>query len=138
MEAALNWKSGLRFHAKTGAGSEIVFDGDNEASDPGPMEGLLTSLAACTAMDVISILEKKRQKVTDYRLEVVGERPPKGVYPRPFTKIVIKHFIEGENVDEQAVARAIELSESKYCSVAITLKSAPEVINQWQVSSREQ
>lgn len=135
MKATLDWQRDLRFAAVTGSGSRLVFDSDTAGSDPSPMEGLLTALAACTAMDVISILEKKRQNVTAYRVEIVGERPPEGTYPRPFTKFTITHFVEGLAIDESAVARAVQLSEEKYCSVSITLKSSPEIKNEWRVSS---
>ena len=98
------------------------------------METLLCALAACTAMDVISILLKKRQKVTGYRVEIEGTRPPAGEWPRPFKEFTIRHFVSGDNVDEAAVARAVELSERKYCSVAATLREKPEIKNVWQVN----
>jgi len=97
------------------------------------MEALLCSLAACTAMDVVLILEKKRQKVTRYRLEIVGERPPKGTYPRPFVTIKVKHLLTGENLDPMAVARAIELSDKKYCSVSMTLRAGVAMTSEWSI-----
>ncbi|MFN8138398.1 MAG: OsmC family protein [Fimbriimonadales bacterium] len=135
MKATINWKQDLRFDAVTSSNALISFDSDATTNLPSPMEGLLTSLAACMAMDVISILEKKRQAVSAYRVEIEGERPEAGVYPRPFTSMTLVHYVEGDNIDEAAVARAVELSETKYCSVSFTLKSQPEIRNEWRVSS---
>lgn len=108
-------------------------DGE-EPAGPGPMETLLCALAACTAMDVISILKKKRQKVTAYRVEVSGERPPSGQWPRPFLSFGIHHVLEGEGLDPAAIERAIELSHTKYCSVSQTLQLNPEIKNTWQAN----
>ena len=100
---------------------------------PTPVEALLGSAAACSAMDVISILEKKKQVVTSYRVEVDGVRGEPGVYPRPFQSITIKHIVKGENLDPMAVARAVELSDGKYCTVVTTLRATPEVRSEWEI-----
>ncbi|HET6644103.1 MAG TPA: OsmC family protein [Fimbriimonadales bacterium] len=134
MEAKLSWKGEYKFQAEIGSGASLAFDNADEGVSPigpSPMEALLTSLAACTAMDVISILEKKRQKVHSYTVEIEGDRDPPGTWPRPFKEFRVKHRISGENIDGAAVARAIELSESKYCSVSQTLKTTPPIINEW-------
>src|SRR5207248_1035264 len=81
-----------------------------------PMELLLIALGSCTGVDVISILKKQRQHVTDYRIEVSGER--RSDYPRSYTRLNVKHIVRGRGLSEPAVARAIELSDTKYCSVA--------------------
>ena len=133
MIAKLEWKGNLLFDADVPSGSEVSFDGGEGSAAPSPMEGLLTSLAACTAMDVISILEKKRQKVTSYRVEIEGERKPPGEWPRPFEAFRIKHIVEGE-VDEKALERAIDLSATKYCSVSATFGFNPEITNSWEIS----
>ena len=134
MEASLEWRGGLRFDAEVGSGGPLAFDNVDEGTPagPSPMEALLTSLAACTAMDVISILEKKRQKVTSYRVEIEADRDPKGTWPRPFKAFRIKHVVTGE-VDEAALERAISLSEEKYCSVSATLKTTPSITNTWVI-----
>ena len=77
------------------------------------MELLATGLAGCTAMDVISILQKKRQEVTDFEVQVHAERASE--HPKVFTSAVIEYFISGHNLDEAAVVRAIELSATRYC-----------------------
>ena len=134
MQSTLTWVGDMRVDALPDSGSKMRFDSDGQTG-PSPMEALLMSLAACTAMDVISILQKKRQNVVSYKVEVSGERPPKGEWPRPFLKIYVKHLLEGENIDPAAVARAVQLSDEKYCSVSATLREKPEITNTWQISS---
>jgi putative redox protein len=96
-----------------------------------PMEMLLMAVGACTAVDVVSILEKKRQKITDYKVEVTGDR--RDEYPRAFTKIRVHHIVYGQNVSEQAVAQAVHLSDEKYCSVAATVRSGAEIITSYEI-----
>ena len=96
-----------------------------------PMELLLLALGSCTGVDVISILKKKRQHVTEYRIEVSGER--RADYPRSYTRLHVKHTVRGRRVSSEAVARAIELSDTKYCSVAATLRGAAEIVTTYEV-----
>ncbi len=112
-------------HAQT-----IDAKGDRKSA-PTPMEMLLVSVAACTAVDVISILKKKRQIVNDYRVEISGERREE--HPRAFTKFNIHHIVCGHDVSEQAVAQAIELSDTKYCSVAATVRPAAEIRTSFKI-----
>lgn len=100
-----------------------------------PMELLLLALGSCTGVDVISILKKKRQRVSDYRIEVNGERRPE--FPRGYTRLEVKHIVRGRNVSAQAVARAIELSETKYCSVAATLRGSAEIVSSFEIEEDE-
>ena len=100
---------------------------------PSPVEALLASAAACCGMDVVSILEKKRQEVTAYRLEIDGVRAEPGTWPRPFLSITMRHIVTGEDLDPVAVARAVELSDEKYCTVVSTLRSQPEVQSLWTI-----
>ncbi len=106
-----------------------------EQSGPTPVETLLSAIAGCSAMDVIMILKKKKQVVTSYRVEIDGERGPRGVYPRPFLSITLRHIVKGENIDPAAVARAVELSDTKYCTVITTLRAAPEVTSEWTIEA---
>ena len=99
-----------------------------------PLEMLLVSVAACTAADIISILEKKRQNVADYRVEITGERREE--YPRAFVKFQIHHIVYGRDVSEQAVRQAIELSDTKYCSVAATVRPTAEIETSFEIVER--
>jgi putative redox protein len=110
---------GLRFEVTAGSGHTIVLDSGEGDSGPRPSELLAVALAGCTGMDVISILRKKRQAVTRYALHVEGISDED--YPHAFTRFDVTHAVEGEAVDPAAVARAIELSATKYCSVGSTL-----------------
>src|SRR5256884_7355628 len=101
-----------------------------------PMELLLIALGGCTGVDVISILGKKRQRITDYRIEVSGER--REDFPRSYTRLEVKHILRGHGVSEQAVARAIELSDTKYCSVAATLRGTAEIITSYEIIEDDQ
>ncbi len=112
-------------HAQT-----IDTKGDRKSA-PTPMEMLLVAVAACTAVDVISILEKKRQHITDYKVEITGERRDK--HPRAFTKFHIHHIVQGHDVSEQAVAQAIELSDTKYCSVAATVRPTADILTSFEI-----
>src|SRR5260370_38988140 len=85
-----------------------------------PIELLLIAVGGCMASDVVDILRKKREKVTDYRLEVSGQR--REDFPRSFKSIKLHHVVKGESLSELAVKQAVELSDSKYCSVAATLR----------------
>ena len=100
-------------------------------SAPTPIELLLVSVAACTAVDVVSILEKKRQDVTDYKVEISGTR--RDEHPRAFTTMHIHHIVYGRGVSEKALANAIELSDTKYCSVAATVRPTVEITTSFEI-----
>ena len=104
-------------------------------SAPTPVEMLLVSVAACTAADVVSILEKKRQVVTDYRVEITGDRREE--HPRAFTRFHIHHIVYGHDVSEQAVKQAIELSDTKYCSVAATVRPTAKITTSFEIIESE-
>ncbi len=107
----------------------------DRASAISPLEMLLVSVAACTAADIISILEKKRQDVTDYRVEIEGDR--RDEYPRSFTTFRINHIVHGRGVSEKALSDAIELSDTKYCSVAATVRPTATIITSYQIFETE-
>ena len=114
------------------SGNAQVIDtkGERQAA-PSPLEMLLVSVAACTAADVISILLKKRQDVTGYDVEVTGERVEE--HPRKFIKFHVHHIVRGRTVSEKAVADAINLSDTKYCSVAATVRPTAEITTSYEV-----
>ena len=116
----------------TPSGHAQVLETDHErASAATPMELLLVALGGCTAVDVETILKKKRQQVTGYRVEVRGER--RDEHPRAYTRIEVHHVVSGRGVSEAAVASAVELSETKYCSVAATLRPGVEIVTTYEV-----
>jgi putative redox protein len=115
----------------SGHAQVIDVKGDRRAA-PNPIEMLLVSVAACTAADVISILQKKRQDITAYNVEIEGER--KDDHPRAFTKFHIHHIVHGRNVSDKAVADAIELSDTKYCSVAATVRPTAEITTSFEIT----
>jgi putative redox protein len=140
--AGLTYKATLRYAgdeffigtSPSGHAQVIDVKGDRKAA-PTPVEMLLTALGGCTAADVISILHKKRQQISDYQIEVTGERREE--HPRAFTKMNVHHIVYGHDVSEQALASAIELSETKYCSVAASLRPAVEITSSYQIVEQE-
>jgi len=114
----------------SGHAQAIDVKGDRKSA-PTPMEMLLVSIAACTGADVISILEKKRQDVSDYKIEISGDR--RDEHPRAFTKFHVHHIVYGRDVSERAVASAVELSDTKYCSVAATVRPAAEITTSFEI-----
>lgn len=121
----------MRFVGGTGSGHVVAFDDEEGGTAPRPTEVLLSALAACTAMDVMSILRKKRQPVEGYRVRVDGEQSDG--HPRVFTDINVVHEVRGGGVDPAAVARAVELSASRYCAISATLASGLTRISHWYV-----
>ena len=114
------------------SGHAVAIDtkGDRRAA-PTPVEMLLISVAACTAADVISILQKKRQDVEEYAVEVTGERAEN--HPRKFLSFHVHHIVRGRGVSEKALADAIKLSDEKYCSVAATVRPTAEITTSFEI-----
>jgi len=120
------------FVATTPSGHAQVIDIRGERSAAaGPTELLFLALGGCTGADVISVLKKKRQQVTSYRIEIRGERREE--HPRSFRKMEVKHIIRGRGVSEKAVAQAVELSTNKYCGVAATLRPTAEIVSSFEI-----
>jgi len=111
--------------------AQVLETNSERASAATPVELLLIALGSCTAVDVISILRKKRERVTDYRVEVRGTRREE--HPRAYTRMELRHVVRGHQVSERAVASAIELSETKYCSVAATLRPGVEIVTSYEI-----
>ena len=111
--------------------AQVLETNHERASAATPMELLLIALGSCTAVDVVSILRKKREQLTSYRVEVKGER--RAEHPRSYTRFEVRHILRGHKLSEKAVAQAIELSETKYCSVAATLRPAAEIISSYEI-----
>ena len=116
----------------TPSGNSFTMDNNGERkSAPTPLEHLLVAVAGCTAFDVQPTLRKKRQDVTDYVVEITGERREE--YPRAFVKFHVKHVVHGRNISEKAVADAIALSNEKYCSVAATVRPTAEITTSYEI-----
>lgn len=116
----------------TPGGRAIVLDTNSQRSSaPSPVELLLVALGSCTATDVASILKKKRQHVTNYTVEISGER--RDDYPRSYTSVKVHHIFTGRSISPKAVAHAIELSDTKYCSVADTLRPKVEIQSTFEI-----
>lgn len=117
MNAKVTWQKKLSFTGSADSGFEIPLGAEPDVGgdDDGfrPLELMAVSLAGCTAMDVISILQKKRQEISDFRVEVEAARAEE--HPKVITAAVINYHVTGKEVDEKAVVRAIELSATRYC-----------------------
>jgi putative redox protein len=136
--AEMRWVTGLQFVGRgLASNGPVVMDGAVENGGLGsgirPMEALLTSLASCSGMDVISILQKKRQRVTGFTVEVEGQRADE--HPRRYVHIALTYVVRGHGVDEAAVARAVELSLTKYCGVTASLNS--EIVSSYRIEEEE-
>ena len=133
----VNWVGDMAFEVNPPSGNKFFMDSHIDlggtSRGPTPLEAFLGAIAGCSAIDVLSILRKKQQNVTAYRIEVEGERTEEGVFPRPFKSIVVRHIVTGENIDPKAVERAIELTDQKYCSVIATIRSAPTVTSVFEI-----
>ena len=136
-EALIHYAGDDYFVVVTPSGHAQTLDTNTErGSAASPMELLLLALGSCTAVDVVSILKKKRERVTGYRVEVSGER--RDEYPRKYARIEVRHILRGHNLSARAVAQAIELSETKYCSVAASLRPAVEIASSYEILEEEE
>ncbi len=129
MQARIRWNEGMSFVAESGSGHAMVIDGAPEHGGrnlgPRPMETVLMGAGACTAFDVVMILKKARQPVTDCVVEIEAERAE--TEPRVFTKIHLHYRIQGDGLDPKKVKNAVELSKEKYCSATIMLAKTADI-----------
>jgi putative redox protein len=129
--ATVKWTGGEEFATTTPSGHKVPFDADRKHnSAPGPMEMLLAALGTCTSVDVVQILAKKRQKLESLEVDVTGERASEP--PAVWTKIEMV-FKLGGKLDEKAVRDAIELSQTKYCSVAAMLGKTAKITYRFEI-----
>lgn len=130
--ATVKWVGGEEFMAQMPSGHAVPFDTDRKHNAaPGPMEMLLGALGACSSVDVISILAKKRQKLVSLEVVISGERAAEP--PAVWTKIDMVYRLSGA-VEEKAARDAIELSQMKYCSVAAMLRKTAEITYRFEIS----
>jgi putative redox protein len=140
MQAKVKWVDGAQFIGESGSGHSVVMDGppDHGGRNMGvrPMEMLLLGLGGCSSFDVMSILTKSRQRVTDCYVDLQAERA-EGV-PSPFTKIHLHFVVTGTDLKEAQVKRAVELSATKYCSASIMLEAAGvEITHAYEIRERD-
>jgi putative redox protein len=129
--ATVKWIGEQKFMATSPSGHAIALDSDRESNKaPGPMELVLMALGACTATDVVAILEKKRQKLESLEVTCSGERAKEP--PTVWTKLEILYRLRGQ-LDDAAVKHAIQLSEDKYCSVAAMLKKTASLTWRYEI-----
>jgi putative redox protein len=135
MEPKVTWKNRLSFTGSGPSGYSLPLGTDPSmgGDDDGfrPMELIAIGLAGCTAMDTISILQKKRQDVTAFEVQVHAERAQE--HPKVFTHISLEYLIEGHNIDPVAVERSIELSATKYCPVQAMLEKACKIEHTYSI-----
>jgi putative redox protein len=133
--AKVKYTGGLQFVGQADSGHAIVMDGDADAGGNNtglrPMELLLIGVGGCSGMDVVSILKKKREKVTDVEINVNGKKAE--AYPQKFTDIDIEFVVKGKNLSEEAVKRAVQLSMDKYCSVKATLEGTAKITYRYNI-----
>ncbi len=139
-EAKVTWVAGMQFVGEGGGSKHgVVMDASADVGGRGtgarPMELLLVALGGCTAMDVISILQKMRQKVTGLEINLSGEEATD--WPRRYTTIHLEYVVRGRGLDPKAVARSIELSDSKYCSVSASLRPGVQITNSYRIVEEE-
>ena len=137
MKASLRQVGKIAFQATTDSGHSIVTDGSpdhgGENAGPRPMELVLTALGGCSGIDVALILEKSRQQVSDCRIEIDAKRAD--AVPAVFTDIHIHYTVIGTDLDPGRVARAVELSVDKYCSVTRVLENAVNITHSFDIEA---
>lgn len=131
MKAKVTWLEGMTFVGHSETGHSIVMDGDREGGAPSPMEMVLMSAGSCSAIDVVSILEKAKQQVSNVEVELSAERAE--TIPKVFTEIHLNFVVTGVDVAEKHVERAVKLSADKYCSVAKMLEHAAKITHSFEI-----
>lgn len=135
MKVSVKWVDNVCFMGESETGHAVVLDGAPEMGGRNigmrPMEMLLIGMGGCTSFDVVTILKKSRQKVTDCVAEIQAERASE--VPKVFTKIHVHFVVTGDALNETQVERAIKLSAEKYCSASIMLSKACEITHDFEI-----
>lgn len=135
MYTQIKWVSNAAFIGKSSSGHVVVMDGPVEGGGrnlgPRPMEMLLLGMGACSAYDVVSILKKSRQEITDCEVEITSKRADN--YPKVFTEIHVHFVISGHDLKSEKVERAIKLSAERYCSVSIMLGVTAQITHDFEI-----
>ncbi len=135
MKARIKWVEDATFLGESGSGHAVVMDGPPESGGRNlgvrPMEMLLLGMGGCASFDVVSILKKSRQPITDCIAEITAQRADDE--PKVFTQIHIHFIVSGEGLKEKQVARAVSLSAEKYCSASIMLGNTAKISHDYQI-----
>lgn len=130
MKATVSWQNNLRFSCETDTGHTLELDGNGETMSP--MESVLLSVGACSSIDVVDILKKSRKQVDDCVCQLDATRAEEA--PRFFTAIHAHYIVKGEGLSEKNVARAVQLSAEKYCSVMLMLTGNVEITTSYEIA----
>lgn len=131
MQARVKWVEGLSFMGESASGHQVLMDGNAGEKAPSPMEMVLMSVGGCSAIDVVSILQKGRQDVRDCEVKLTSERRDES--PRLFTHINLHFIVTGTDLSEKSVERAVTLSAEKYCSVSLMLGQSVRMTHSFEV-----
>lgn len=135
MQVSIDWKQGMSFGGRAPSGYTLDLSAETEVGGAGdgfsPMELMALGMAGCTGMDVISILQKKRQEVTAFEVRVNTRKATE--HPKVWTEVVIEYVVTGKNVDSAAVQRAIQLSSEKYCPAQNMIKKAVRIETKYEI-----
>ncbi|WOH36979.1 OsmC family protein [Thalassotalea fonticola] len=131
MQAKVQWVGEEKFMGTSESGHTVVMDANGGNHAVSPLENILLSLGACSSVDVVSVLEKTRQKITACSVEITSKRVD--TIPRVFSEIHLHFVITGHNVAAKHVERAVALSADKYCSVAIMLEKAVNITHDFEI-----
>jgi putative redox protein len=135
MKARIEWKDGMSFLGESGSGHSVLMDGPPEAGGknlgPRPMEMVLMGTGGCAAFDVVLILKKSHQDISDCMVEIEAERAMEE--PKVFTRIHFHFIVTGKQLKPAQVERAINLSAEKYCSASIMLAKTAELTHDFEI-----
>jgi putative redox protein len=134
-KAEVDWSGDNVFLGSDASGHTVVFDAVQGAPKGiSPMTALLTSLGACTGMDIVAILKKRKQNLASLRIFISGERPEHGL-PKPWTSIHIKYVLSGVGLERRYVEEAIKDSTEKFCSVGATIQPTAKISHSYEIVS---
>ena len=135
MDVKVSWGGNAKFIGKSGSGHKVTMDGPPEGGGqnlgPRPMEMLLLGTGACSAYDVVSILKKSRQDISDCEVEISAKRAE--TEPKVFTSIHFHFKVSGNDLKDKQVSRAINLSADKYCSASIMLGATATITHDYEI-----
>jgi len=135
MKAVVKWLDNMSFVGESESGHSVVMDGPPESGGRNlgvrPMEMVLLGMGGCTAFDVVMILQKGRQEISDCHVELSAERATE--VPKVFTKIHAHYVIKGKNLNEKKVEKAVNLTAEKYCSVSIMLAASTQITHDFEI-----